>query len=318
MDSVMTGMLFGTFDRVHMGHAALVEQALQKLDGRGEKGVFSDQDQKKTRLYVVVGRDKTVTGVKGKGPRQNERERMVAIKALFPECAVVLGHKTNRMYWLRKVRPDIVFLGYDQEAFVDILKQELRRQQKVLEKIVWLSPSGATRGLFRKKLSAAGVSNAETSRKNTRIIRLKPFQQSKYKSSKIKTPHILLRGEVVHCKKLARSVGYPTANIRLNGNLKKVVTSSGTSGIYASRALLAVPGRRVRSYLAATVVGARTHERAPLVETHLIGYRGDCYGATLTISLEKKLRNFKTYTTAEALKKDIEKDVTAVVSYFDS
>lgn len=271
-------MLFGTFDGVHVGHAWLIQNAkfkMQNVYGPGAK------------LYIVVGRDKTVSGVKGRGPRQSERERMAAIRALFPECTVVLGHKTNRMYWLRKVRPDVVFLGYDQTFFVKELRRQIRSFYSLTD-----------------------------NRQQTRIIRLKPFNEGVYKSSKIKKPHLLVRGVVVHGKKFARSVGYPTANIRLNGKLKKVVTSSGASGIYASRALLAVPGRAVRSYLAATVVGARTHERAPLVETHLIGYRGDCYSATITISLERKLRNFKTYTTTEALKNDIEKDVAAVTEYF--
>lgn len=265
-DTPLTGMLFGTFDGLHMGHIWLIESAQLKI-----KKLFGQN----TKLYIVVGRDSTVAGVKGVSPKQNERERMQAIKNLFPECRVVLGHKTNRMYWLRKVQPDVVFLGYDQRAFVSILRREIRNKKYEI-----------------------------------RIVRLKPFKEATYKSSKIKTPHIVLRGEVVHGKKAGRSIGYPTANIHLSKAVRAVVVSHNLHGIYASRVLLGT-----RSYIGATVVGARTHEGGPLVETHIIGYTGDCYGKTLTISLEKKLRDFKTYTTEVALVRDIEQDIQNVQKF---
>jgi glycerol-3-phosphate cytidylyltransferase-like family protein len=243
-------------------------------------------------LYIVMGRDDTVTGVKGRRPRIGERVRMRTLKELFPECRVVLGHASDRMWWAKKVTPEVVFLGYDQEAFVQILKTELSLLKRI--------------GVLR-----------------TNVVRLKPYKEATYKSSKIKAPHVVVRGEVVHGKKMGRHIGYPTANVSLNKGMKKVVAQSGARGIYAARALLssgeAVTGtqnKSIKTYLAAVVVGAREENGAPLVEAHLIGFRGDCYGQTLTLSLEKKLRDFKVYTNDEQLKKDIGRDVAQVRKFF--
>jgi cytidyltransferase-like protein len=257
----MHGMLFGTFDGLHMGHVWVIQHALECVRSvGGGKGL----------LYIVVARDVTVHKVKGRVARHGENVRVATLKALFPECRVVLGHMTDYMYWVKKISPASIYLGYDQQTFTD---------------------------------SLAGV--------GANIVRIQPFNEGVYKSSKIKIPHILIRGEVVHGKKLARSVGYPTANIHLSAPIRRLVAEHACAGIYASCVLLGT-----KSYIGATVVGARTHKGAPLVETHIIGYRGDCYGHTVTISLEKKLRDFKLYTNDEQLKKDIAVDIQNTQKYF--
>jgi cytidyltransferase-like protein len=251
----MNAMLFGTFDGLHMGHVWVVQNALAALHAK---------------LYIVVARDATVAKVKGRAPKQGEKVRAAALRRLFPECRVVLGHMTDYMYWLNRLQPAALFLGYDQHTFTG-------------------------------PLASLGIPST----------RIQPFNERVYKSSKIKTPHVLIRGEVVHGKKLARSVGYPTANIHLSAHTKRLVVEQNLNGIYVSRVLFGT-----QSYLGATVVGARTHKGAPLVETHIIDYHGDCYGQTVTISLEKKLRDFKVYASDEALKKDIARDITHVQAHF--
>jgi cytidyltransferase-like protein len=252
---VMNAMLFGTFDGLHMGHVWVVQNALAALHAK---------------LYIVVARDATVAKVKGRAPKQGEKVRAAALGRLFPECRIVLGHMTDYMYWLNRLQPSAVFLGYDQHTFTG-------------------------------PLSSLGIPST----------RIQPFNERVYKSSKIKTPHVLIRGKVVNGKKLGREIGYPTANIHLSAPTKRLVVGQNLNGIYVSRVLLGT-----QSYLGATVIGARTHKGAPLVETHIIDYHGDCYGQTVTVSLEKKLRDFKVYEDEEKLKNDIKNDINEVRAYF--
>ncbi len=103
-------------------------------------------------LIVVIARDSTVKKLKGNLPRQNENERLEAILSLNLADKAVMGDKgLNKYRVIEKYRPDIIALGYDQTSFVQGLKNKIEK--------------------FKLK---------------TKIIRLKPYQAHKYKTSIIK------------------------------------------------------------------------------------------------------------------------------------
>ena len=127
-----TVMVFGTFDLLHPGHEHFLRQAKKYGDF----------------LIVIIARDKTVLKVKNKRPQNNERQRQNAVSGLNLADKVVLGRKTYKYAIIKKYRPNIICLGYDQTYFVDNLKKQLSK---------W-------------KL-------------NTKVIRLQPFKPHKYKTS---------------------------------------------------------------------------------------------------------------------------------------
>lgn len=132
----MRVMAFGTFDNLHPGHLSYFSQA----------GKFGDE------LIVIVGRDKNVLAIKKRLPQETEtrRRRKVnqALKELKIEGKAVLGNLKNRWLVLKKYRPDVICLGYDQQANIAQLKSEIAKFR-----------------LFCK------------------IKRLKPYHPEKYKSS---------------------------------------------------------------------------------------------------------------------------------------
>lgn len=101
-------MLFGVFDHLHPGH----EYFLREAAGQCQK------------LIVVVTHDTLVRELKDHSPKQSARERMRGVKESMPEAKVVMGDK-HLGSWeiLKKYKPDIVFLGYDQENIVSELKK---------------------------------------------------------------------------------------------------------------------------------------------------------------------------------------------------
>lgn len=103
-------------------------------------------------LRVVIARDATVLKVKGRLPRYSERERMNTVKATGLANEVVLGSLNDRYDVVREFKPDVICLGYDQRFFIDRLNE---------------------------KLINFGLSR-------TKIIRMQPFQEEKYKSSKLR------------------------------------------------------------------------------------------------------------------------------------
>ena len=109
-------------------------------------------------------------------------------------------------------------------------------------------------------------------------------------------PH-LLTGTVVHGKQLGRTLGIPTANLRLPGGL--VVPKFG---VYACMAL--VEGQR---YPAVTNVGTRpTVEGTGItVEPWILDYQGDLYGKEISLEFYRFLRPEKKFPDLGALQREI-------------
>lgn len=105
-------MCFGTFDTIHAGHEDYFRQAKDAAD----------------ELYVVVARDATVIDVKGNLPHMNQDDRLLAVREHPLVDDARLGYEDDKYRVLEEVKPDIICLGYDQEAFTENLDAELARR----------------------------------------------------------------------------------------------------------------------------------------------------------------------------------------------
>lgn len=118
-------MTFGTFDGLHKGHLDFFKQA-RKLAAQ-------------PFLIVSVARDKNVVKIKRKLASLDERERIILVKKCKLVDKVVLAGMKNHIPHIIKERPDIVALGYDQKAYVQNLKKDLKNKGLIV-KIVHLKP----------------------------------------------------------------------------------------------------------------------------------------------------------------------------------
>ncbi len=93
---VLTG---GVFDGIHMGHLFALNEAKKLGD----------------LLIVVVARDSTAEGRKGKRPIFPEWERRALIEAMKPVDVALLGQEgLSLREFLDRIRPDVLAVGYDQ------------------------------------------------------------------------------------------------------------------------------------------------------------------------------------------------------------
>ncbi len=115
-------MAFGTFDYFHAGHEDYLKQARALGD----------------ELIVVISRDETVTKVKGEAPHFNERKRLRDVAACEHVTKAVLGYADDKYKVIRKMRPHVIALGYDQFVFTYGLKK-LIIQEKMQTDIVRLN-----------------------------------------------------------------------------------------------------------------------------------------------------------------------------------
>lgn len=106
-------LVFGTFDGIHKGHLDFFKQARKQT--------------KNPLLIVSVATDKNVKKIKGHFPLKKQAKRIADLKKLKGVDKVVLGENKNYLRGIKKLKPAIIALGYDQKAYTSNLKTQLKR-----------------------------------------------------------------------------------------------------------------------------------------------------------------------------------------------
>ena len=121
-------------------------------------------------------------------------------------------------------------------------------------------------------------------------------------------PH-MLSGTVVSGRKLGRTIGVPTANLRLSGESVEL-----PYGVYACRAW--VDGRKC---LAVTNIGCRptVGGRHVTVEPWLLDFDGNLYEKTLVLEFHRFLRPERKFESLEELKTEIQKNAAQTRKFFE-
>ena len=101
-------------------------------------------------------------------------------------------------------------------------------------------------------------------------------------------------GRVVRGKQLGRTLGYPTANVRLAGKVPAL------SGIYATR-VHGLDDAGPRASVSSLGTRPTVDGVEPLLEAHLFDFDGDLYGRRIEVEFVAKLRDEARFTDLEAL-----------------
>ena len=115
-----------------------------------------------------------------------------------------------------------------------------------------------------------------------------------------------IQGEVVHGEKRGRTIGVPTANVRLGNYMRPAY------GVYATRTHLA--DGRVINGVANLGIRPMFEIEEPLLEVWLLDFAGDLYGQTIETELVALLRGEMNFDSLDALKTQIDTDAAAARS----
>ncbi|MEI7973935.1 MAG: riboflavin biosynthesis protein RibF [Bdellovibrio sp.] len=118
-----------------------------------------------------------------------------------------------------------------------------------------------------------------------------------------------LRGSVIRGQGLGKNLGFPTANIDPS------VSFRPRFGVYLTRA-----SWRSQTYFGLTNIGQRPSVRAslqgsPQVEVHLFDFSEDLYGEFLELEFLEFIREERKFSNVEALRNQIGKDVEKMKLY---
>ena len=111
-----------------------------------------------------------------------------------------------------------------------------------------------------------------------------------------------LEGAIVEGKKIGRTIGFPTANIKLYEPLK-ILPANGVYAVVAQ-----VHGN---CYKGITNIGTRptiSSGTEKSIETHLLDFNEDIYGLPLKLEFVQRLREEKRFDSLEYLKIQLEND----------
>ncbi|WP_070990133.1 bifunctional riboflavin kinase/FAD synthetase [Halofilum ochraceum] len=259
----------GNFDGVHLGHQAVIEQLMARARALGVPGCvvtfephpreFFDPQRAPARLSRL-------------------RDKLAAIERLGVDRVLVL-------------RCDRALTDLSPEAFIDdllisgldvrhlVIGDDFRFGHRRAGDFSTLAAAGERFGFGVEAAATYELDGARVS--STRVREALAAGDLDAAAQLLGGPYTM-RGRVVHGQKLGRDLGYPTANIPLDGYPLPL------TGVIA--VLACTPdGRRLPGVAnlgwRPTVAGTR-----PLLEVYAFDFSGDLYGQHLAVELVERLR----------------------------
>jgi len=137
-------------------------------------------------------------------------------------------------------------------------------------------------------------------------IRKKIEEGDLKEASKLLNRPVSILGTVVEGRAVGRSIGFPTANIDPHHE------AIPPSGVYAVRVRF---GKRF--YRGILNIGSRPtffkhRTKEKTIELHIFNFKKDIYGKDVEIIFKKKIRPEKKFSSVEALRQQIQKDILRV------
>ncbi len=295
-DRVPCALTIGNFDGVHRGHQALLARVVVAARKRGLVSAvmtfephpreFFTPDRAPARISNL--RDKLgaleAAGIERVYIQHFNRKFALVTAAEFVEQVLVDGCAVR---WLL-VGDDFRF-GARRAGDNALLAQYAARGDFELEQMPTFDDGG-------ERISSTAVRAALASGDLIRAERLlgRPYAIS---------------GRVLHGRKLGRSIGFPTLNLKIAHGHPAV------HGIFAVNVL----GLGARRPGVASVGLRPTVDNAGrwMLEVHLFDFADDAYGRLVTVEFVKKLREERKYETLDDLSAAIRSDAAQARALFD-
>jgi len=271
----------GFFDGVHLGHRRVIETLVSRARETGREAVVVtfwphpravlQQDARDLRLLTTLEEKKQMLLSLGVD--------RVEVLPFTRKLAALTAQQFVRDILINNIGIDTLVAGYDNKIGSDgrpvmqiddlevICTDEIRSKDHISSTVI------------RRKLEEGRVEDAA--------------EMLGYRYA--------MKGVVVAGNRLGRTLGYPTANMRLYEPLKLVPGH----GVYAVD--VEVLGR---NYKGMTNIGTRptVGGQNVTVETHILDFDEDIYGLPLTISFRRRVRDEIHFDSLDALKAQLALD----------
>lgn len=284
-----TYVAIGNFDGVHYGHKKLIRETVSKAKENSKMSVvftFANHP------LEFLNKNKKFNYI------NTNEEKLYLLESLGVDCVI-----------MQKL--DEYFLEYSPLEFVRILKNKL----KVKEIFVGFNFSFGKGGIGRtsdlkylSELHGMIVNEVEPITiddevVSSSLVRNKILNSDFNGAIKFLGHPMLVIGEVVHGRKLARTLGFPTANIEVSNRLYPPY------GIYGAYVQIEDKNSKVLNGVVNVGMNPTLKAGELSLEVHILDFDEEIYGKKLYIQIVEFMREERKFNSVDELKATIASDV---------
>jgi riboflavin kinase/FMN adenylyltransferase len=289
-------LTIGNFDGVHLGHKAVIE----KLAGRGKvlglPVVIMIFEPQPLEYFLRVDAPPRLTRL---------REKVIRFSQLPVDDLVI-------------VRFNKQLADYDAEQFIDealvkclnvkhlVIGDDFRFGKARQGDFAMLKEKGKAGGF---KVEDTGSLQVDGQRASSTLIRNALAIGDLNKAEAMLGYRYSVCGRVVHGDKRGRTIGYPTANIRM---YRKNVPISGVFAV----TMTGIDGSEIEGIANVGVRPTVDGSNKVVLETHLFDFDRDIYGHQVAVHFKQKIRAERRFQTVDELRAQIVDDVAEAKKIF--
>lgn len=268
----------GYFDGVHLGHQALIKYA--RKNAKYTLGLLTFN--KPISTFVENGKNKTVI--------TSLDDRFKIISKLGVDYYFVL-------------QIDKEFTKLSSSAFIEILQKMNVKEIFVGKDFKYGSNASGTiyelQDYFDVKV--IDIENVDGEKISTQRIDKMIQEGDILNANKLLGHNYSVTGSIIHGNGIGSKIGYPTLNLKLSDNY-----IFPKFGVYKTICYIDnIPHTSITNVGNKPTVG----ETKPLIEVHLLDFKGDAYGEVVSLEFLKFIRSEEKFSSLEELKAQIAKDI---------
>ncbi|MFL1468321.1 bifunctional riboflavin kinase/FAD synthetase [Paraclostridium bifermentans] len=285
-----TVVTIGNFDGIHKGHIKLIKEAVKEAKTKNYKSVVFTFENHPMRYFRADSIKHIIT---------NE-EKVKIFKDLGVDIVFMIPFdeymtKISATDFVKtilheKLKCKMVIVGHDftfarnkegNASLLESLGKKYNMKVKVIEPIK----------IKGRRVSSSYIRNLIN---DGNVSEIKDFLGRNY----------FLEGEVIHARKIGRTIGFPTANLKAEDKL--IIPKNG---IYAVKVYI-----KNKVYYGATNIGYNptVNGKALSIETNIIDFDEEIYGEIIKVEFLDRIRDEKKFNSLDELKSQLRKDVNFV------
>ena len=295
-------LTIGTFDGVHLGHQKIIEQLNREAkEIGGESVLFTFYPHPRMVLYPD---DHGLQLIQTQVEKIDKLRRMglqnVIIHPFSKEFSRLSAIEFVRDYLVNRLNVKKMVIGYDHQFG--------KNREGSIE---FLKEVSGTYGFEVREILAQEIDEVNIS--STKIRNALLAGDVELATAYLGEPYEFF-GKVIAGQAIGRELGYPTANIDIESEIKMLPKS----GVYAANILLpdgSVKGGMLNIGVRPSV-GLATNKTC--VEIHVFDFNGDLYESHVTVQLLSRFRSEQKFDSLFELKEQLQQDEQDIRAYFST